>query len=125
MPIYSDINQVSPIKTSLVYDIDAIYQSITNILSTRKNTRLFLPEFGSELENLLFEPMDRVTVARLYDFVIVAIERWEPRVNLDYSRSSITPNYDQHVYDVVLTFQINGLEDRNYYVFGGVLQKLS
>ena len=123
MPIYSDINQVDPTKRSLVYDLDSIYQSIGNILSTRKGTRLFLPEFGSNIEDLLFEPMDDITASKLYDFVIEAIERWEPRVQLDYGRSSVTPNYDKYLYDVTLSFRVLGLEENNYYTFGGVLQK--
>lgn len=122
MPIYSDINQASPTQTNFVENLGSIYQSINNILSTRKNTRLFLPEFGSEIENLLFEPMDEQTASLIYDAVVVAIQQWEPRVSLHYGRSYIRPNYDTYTYDVMLTFTVKGLDDQTFYTYGGTLQ---
>lgn len=121
MALYSDINQYSPTNIALVTDLNSIYQSIGNILSTPKNTRLFRPEFGSSIENLLFEPMDEETVASLYDTIILAIQRWEPRVTLDYSKSNITPDYDKHVYYVELTFTVRGLTDNTFYTYAGTL----
>lgn len=123
MSIYSDINQFSPTKRSLSNDLDSIMQSISNILATPKNTRLFLPEFGSAIENLLFEPMDEITAASLYDTIIIAIEEWEPRVILDYARSSVTPEYDKHAYHIYLVFRIKGLTDINFYTYTGTLFK--
>jgi len=123
MALYSDINQYSPTSTALVTDLDSIYQSIGNILSTPKNTRLFRPEFGSSIENLLFEPMDDETVASLYDTIILAIQQWEPRVILDYSKSNITPDYDKHVYYVELTFRVRGLTDTTFYTYTGTLNQ--
>jgi uncharacterized protein len=121
MAIYSDINQYSPTKTTLVADLDSIYQSIGNILSTPKNTRLFRPDFGASIENLLFEPMDEETVSSLYDTIILAIQQWEPRVILDYSKSGITPDYDKHIYYVNLTFQVRGLTNTTFYKYSGTL----
>lgn len=121
MTLYSDINQYSPTQTELVHNLDSIYQSIGNILGTPRNTRLFLPEFGSTLEDLLFEPMDEETVSSLYDAIVLAIQEWEPRVTLDYGKSSITPNYEQHTYSVSLTFTVKGLSDTTFYTYGGTL----
>lgn len=121
MALYSDINQYSPTSVALVTDLNSIYQSIGNILSTPQNTRLFRPDFGSSIENLLFEPMDEETVASLYDTIILAIQKWEPRVSLDYAKSNITPDYDKHVYYVELTFTVRGLTDNNFYTYAGTL----
>lgn len=121
MALYSDINQYSPTNIALVTDLNSIYQSIGNILSTPQNTRLFRPEFGSSIENLLFEPMDEETVSSLYDTIILAIQKWEPRVSLDYAKSNITPDYDKHVYYVELTFTVRGLTDNNFYTYAGTL----
>jgi len=122
-PLYSDFNQTAPTQDPLVRDLDSIYQSISNILSTRKNTRLFLPEFGSEIEDLLFEPLDELTAKAIYDAVVVAIQRWEPRVTIDYSRSYVTPDYEKYLYNVSLTFSVKGLDSNNFYVFGGILRR--
>lgn len=123
MPIYSDINQTSPTQTNFVNDLDSIYQSIQNILATRKGTRLFLPEFGSELEDLLFEPMDETTVMRIYNYIVLAIQKWEPRVSLHYGRSYVKPNYDNYTYDITLTFRVHGLDENTFYTYGGTLEK--
>ena len=121
MPIYSDVNQYTPTKQALAEDISSIYQSLGNILSTPTNTRLFLPEFGSNLENLLFELMSPETEASIYDSIIIAIQRWEPRVTIDYAQSSVVPVYEEYKYEVRLTFTINGLSDTNFYTYSGTL----
>lgn len=124
MPIYSDFNQFTPLKNPLATDLDSIYQSIGNILSTPRGTRLFLPEFGSTIENLLFEPMDSDTESRIVDAIIVAIERWEPRVKINYARTSVTADYDNHIYRIVITFRVLGLEDNRFYSYSGIFNKL-
>jgi phage baseplate assembly protein W len=65
--------------------------------------------------------MDEETVASLYDTIILAIQKWEPRVSLDYAKSNITPDYDKHVYYVELTFTVRGLTDNNFYTYAGTL----
>ncbi len=110
--VYSDINQT--LKTNYHYDLDSIKQSIYNILTTRKGTRLFLADFGSNLEGYLFEPMDAVVEYMIYTEVIDAISRWEPRVLIDQSTSYVEQDPDYHVYTVYLVFQIVGLDDTRF-----------
>ena len=124
MAIYSDANQFSPTKIPLSEDLDSIYQSIGNILSTPYNTRLFLPEFGSQLENILFEPMDITTQDQLQDFIIQAIERWEPRVKLVYGKTGVVADYENHTYRVSLTFRVLGLDDNQFFKYVGILNQL-
>jgi len=42
-------------------DLNAVTNSIRNILQTSKGTRRMLPEFGASLDFFLFEPIDRLT----------------------------------------------------------------
>ena len=111
MAIYSDINQYDPQTKPLLIDESAVYQSIYNILTTKLGTRLFLPEFGSELEDILFEPMDELAELALLHAVSTAIYRWDPRVQLDMARSAIVADYDNHKYDVTLVFKMLGVSD--------------
>ena len=120
MAIYSDIEQSNPQAKTLAEDIETVYQSITNILNTPIGERFFNPEFGSNLESILFEPMDSITEAKIFRLVIEAIERWEPRVRIDYGRSSVIANYDAHQYDVSLAFTVIGLDSDNL-IFSGLL----
>ena len=43
---------------SVKNDLNAIRQSVQNILLTRRGERPFDPTFGSEIENFLFESQD-------------------------------------------------------------------
>jgi len=117
MAIYSDIKQSSGLSP-LVYDIDAIVQAIWNLISTKKMERLFLPEFGVNLEGLLFEPMSEDIALQIYSRVFSGINRWDPRVVLVQNLCNVTPYYDEHYYDVTLALSIVGLGDQVFQVKG-------
>lgn len=59
-----------------------VVQSISTILTTALNTRVFRREFGSELPNLVDDPMNDAGVLSVYVAVAQAIDRWEPRFDL-------------------------------------------
>lgn len=110
--IYSDVNSWNPEDAAKVVDIDAVYQSVDNILFTLNNERLFHPEFGADLEALLFELMDEITAYKIFNYVVSAIAVWEPRVEIIRNLSDVTPVPDENKYLVILTFRIIGLEDQ-------------
>lgn len=59
-----------------------IRDSIVTILNTRIGQRLFQPDFGSRLHDLVFEPNDPGLLVMIEEDVINAIAKWEPRVLL-------------------------------------------
>lgn len=61
---------------------ELIRSSIFTILSTRKGERVFLPEFGSALYSLVFEPNDAVTRKLVKQAVTEDVNRWEKRVRV-------------------------------------------
>ena len=122
MPIYSDVEQVNTKLKSKAEDLATVYQSIANILNTTKTERFFNPEFGSELEDILFEPMDSITETKIFRLVVQAIERWEPRVSIDYGNSSVVGDPDDHQYDVSLVFKVKGIDNENLTFSGLLLQ---
>ena len=63
-----------------VTDIEAIKQSITQILNTRPGERVMRPKFGSGVNTVLFALMDNFTEDRLRDAVVNAIQQWDTRV---------------------------------------------
>lgn len=74
-------------------DIRALVrQSIYQILGTRIGERIMLPDFGSRLPELLFEPIDEVTISLARVYTIEAIEKWEPRVSLNEVSVTINPD---------------------------------
>jgi phage baseplate assembly protein W len=95
-PVLNDI--------ALSYDNQAIIRSVRNILSTKKFEKLWNPDFGSNIDTLLFENISSVTAAALEKEISVAIENYEPRVNM--KNVVVTPYIDKNAYDVTLTFYI-------------------
>jgi phage baseplate assembly protein W len=82
-----------------------IKSSIYNILSTAKGERVFLPEFGTSLHSLLFEPMDNITRKIAQNIVTEDIQRWEPRVTL--LSSEVTSDTDQGILYIKVRYLIN------------------
>lgn len=65
-------------------------ESIRIILGTKLGERVYRPNFGSRLSELVFEPMNSTTMALIRLYVEEALEMWEPRIVL---RSVVTePN---------------------------------
>ena len=73
-PITGDIN---PIK-----DIEAIKNSVKNLLLTRNFERPFHSEIGSPIRQLLFENPGPMFVAMMKRSIIDVINNFEPRVNV-------------------------------------------
>lgn len=59
-----------------------IEESIYIILSTQFGERVYRPNFGSRLSELVFEPMNSQTLLLIRLYVRESIELWEPRINL-------------------------------------------
>lgn len=88
-------------------DIDAVKNSITNIVQTKQGSRRMLPEFANALYSLLFEPIDEITAQEIGESLIREIERWDDRVIVD--SLDITAYPDQNKYKCLLTFTIKSL----------------
>lgn len=72
----STINQ----DLRLAYESEAINNSIRNILTTQKGTLPGNPEFGTNLEDALFEVIDDITLSFIEDIIITELSKQEPRI---------------------------------------------
>jgi phage baseplate assembly protein W len=86
---------------------EAIKNSIRNIVTTSKGTRRMLPEFGANLEEILFEPMDEHTARRIGSIILDEIAKWEYRVIID--NIDVTGNIDKMQYNITISYHIKGL----------------
>src|SRR5688500_9509691 len=59
-----------------------IRESIRIILTTQTGERLMLPEFGTSLPGMLFEPNTVATRKLIQDQIVTALKRWEPRISV-------------------------------------------
>lgn len=124
LSIYSTLNQFDPLNGERVSkDVRAVYQAIFNIINTEKGERMFLPDFGVDLEILLFRPISNTTAKQVLQTIVDAIERWEDRVSLKFSQSSVIPVYSPPGYNVNVAFSIKGLETQIFRYQGNIPAK--
>lgn len=68
------------ISTATSSDHAHIHESIRQILGTRKGERFMRPEFGTRLNELVFEPNEDLLFGLIRHEVKEALEEWEPRI---------------------------------------------
>jgi uncharacterized protein len=66
-------------------------ESIRIILQTNLGERVYRPEFGSRLSELVFAPMNTQTLLLLRVYTQEALEKWEPRIVIDSIRTEPDP----------------------------------
>ena len=99
-----------------VKDAVSVKRGIKNILLTAPFERLFQPEVGSGIKNLLFEPMTPLTEQRLSDACADAIDAWEKRASV--INIAVIAEEDYNRYRVAIKFSINNsLETEQVDVF--------
>jgi uncharacterized protein len=70
-----------PCRVQLVSDRTDIEQSLHILLSTRHGERVLQPEYGCNLDVLLFEPMSTSLITLVKDLIEKAILYHEPRID--------------------------------------------
>lgn len=66
----------------MAWDERSVRQAIAIILSTRKGERAMRPDFGCNLDRLLFSPNNGATQALAAFEVSEALKDWEPRIEV-------------------------------------------
>ena len=104
---YSDLDlnfQAHPVTGDVLKkkDIAAIATSMMNLFQTSNYERLFQPDIGCALKQMLFEPLDSFSSNRIQDMIIETIGNFEPRVKLE--GVEVQPNFDRNGYVVFVTF---------------------
>ncbi|MGH3914520.1 MAG: GPW/gp25 family protein [Pseudonocardiaceae bacterium] len=77
-PVHTDATG----SIALVRDEREVAESIRIILGTAPGERPMRPEFGCAIHDLVFAPADATTAGALAYHVRIALERWEPRIDL-------------------------------------------
>jgi len=88
-----------------VKDAVSVKRGIKNVLLTAPFERLFQPEFGSGIKNILFEPMTPLTEQRLSDACRDAIDAWEKRASV--INIAVISDEEYNRYRVAIKFSIN------------------
>ncbi|HEY0346193.1 MAG TPA: GPW/gp25 family protein [Solirubrobacteraceae bacterium] len=67
---------------ALAHGADDVEQAISIILSTAPGERPMRPEFGCGVHDYVFDVVDSATLGRMEEEIRVALERWEPRIDV-------------------------------------------
>jgi phage baseplate assembly protein W len=109
--LYSDLNlrfNRHPQKNDLVpfYDLDAVKNSVKNLVLSGPNDRLFHPELGCGLGALLFELVDIFTVISIRNEIIRVLVDHEPRISGIVVDAVDMP--DENAYRITIAFSVTG-----------------
>lgn len=91
-PLFGDVKPVT--------DVEAIKNSIKNILLTRRGEKPFNPAFGSNVADYLFENSTNVTKQLLGQEIEFSVRTQEPRVQLQ--RIDISDDIDNNAFVIRL-----------------------
>ena len=91
----------------VVKNDNEIKQAVKNLIMTAPGEKPFQPLVGSNISQLLFEPMDDFTGDAVNEEVINTINRFEPRVRL--ANCIVRPDFDRNSFNVTVEYKIVGV----------------
>jgi phage baseplate assembly protein W len=112
--VYSDfLNDLTPhpvVKDIVRYTNEAsVNRSIRNLLRTNRGERLYQPDIGSDLQQLLFEPMIASTGDLIRKFVQNTITNYEPRAKV--LNVNVLAYEENNAYSVTIYYMLINRQD--------------
>mgnify|MGYP003313501395 CR=1 FL=1 len=92
---------------SAVVNDNSIKQAVKNLIMTAPGEKPFQPLVGSNVTQLLFEPLDGFTADSVKDEIINTINQYEPRVEL--TNVDVTAITEGNKLNVTIEYRIVGL----------------
>lgn len=89
----------------LATDIEAVKNSIKNIVLTPKGTRPFFPEFGTRVSRLLFELASPLTASQIRDEILDGVQKFEKRISKFQVR--VDDDHERNAYRITTIFQMS------------------
>ena len=101
---------------SMASGLEDIEQSLAILLSTRPGERIMQPDYGCNLDKLLFEPLNVSLVTYVEGLVKTAILYHEPRIIPE--KVIISERVEEPgILDVIVDYSIRATNSRHNYVF--------
>ena len=95
---------------------DEIDEAVRLILGTSFGERPMRPEFGCGIHDYVFAPADSITQGMIAHEVFVALERWEPRIEVTEVNVHVVPEETSQLL-IDITYEIRGVNDPRNLVF--------
>ncbi|MCL6590414.1 MAG: GPW/gp25 family protein [Firmicutes bacterium] len=101
---------------------ESIKESIRIILGTSKGERVMRPDFGSNLNEMVFAPDDTATATQIKVYVQDALLKWEPRI--DVQDVKVTPNPEKPGrLDIEIYYNIKASNSKHNLVYPFYLER--
>ncbi len=104
-------------------DVDQIKADLLQLLLTNPGERVMLPDFGTPLRRLFFEPNDQIIVTEARQMIIDSVRKWEPRIiieNIEVSTqmdsSNLNVNDTKEEIESILSIKIRFFDPGNIQV---------
>jgi phage baseplate assembly protein W len=97
---------------------EQIKYNIKNLLLTKKGERIMQPEFGSGLQELLFDFNDSTLATKIEDVIVESVDIWLPYVTIqqiDVESSNL--DKDNNTVGISITFNVLNNPDLNVITF--------
>lgn len=90
-------------------DVQAINQSLRNLINTNFYERPFRPTVGSNIRSILFEPADPITIDDLRQAITDTISNHEPRVEM--TDLFVEDLSERNAYRVMIQYRVLPLDE--------------
>ena len=87
---------------------NAIARSVRNIILTTPGEKFFDPDFGSNINEILFENVSEITADAIQEEIVNSLQNYEPRVEI--IEVNVNPNYNSNNFDVIISYRIVGID---------------
>ena len=94
---------------AMVEEAASVRQSILLLISTRTGERVMRPDYGTELDRLVFSPNDNTTAGLAIHYVRRALARWEPRIEILHLDAFRNPDAESHL-DLELDYRVRSTQ---------------
>ncbi len=110
--MYKDITLINTNSSG----INAINQSIKNILLTRRGSVPGKPRFGSELHKLCFTNMNHLIESIAKNYIIEALTEFEDRIDVLSVKIELVEEYNKIIIDISFNYNnmVSKNDDQNY-----------
>jgi uncharacterized protein len=92
-----------------------VKESIWLILRTDLGERVYRPDFGCRLSELAFAPLNNDTLLRIRIYVLEALQKWEPRIEVDEVRTD--PDAIAGRVNIVIDYRLKSDPDPYSFVY--------
>jgi phage baseplate assembly protein W len=103
-------------EVEMISNEDDIKSSLEILLSTRPGERVMRPDYGCNLDELVFEPLTTTFKTYIKDLISTAILYYEPRIDVNKIELDDTGEFEGRIL-IVIDYTVSANNSRFNFVF--------